>query len=279
MKIITDITQANIEDVKRLYDQAFNDEIEYREELFNSYLKNAKFFGVTEKNKLVMMTFFVPKRIFFLNDKRDAYLIFAVAVDKDYQNKGLMSKYLNKFIDDMNLYSDYIFIQSHNWDIYRNFDFLECTKLSKWTLRKDQFLKVDNISEKINYELINKININFLRAFDVSGFTYMTEKENKKYHKLYLKCGYQIIMSHKSYLIYSPQEQLVEKFAYLDLKDFIKLVSSLPYGTKINSYFKLDKRFFVPEDESTNFVKTKIFNNKKLDLNLENLDIYFLDNW
>lgn len=277
MKIITDITKVNIDDIKKLYDESFNDPIEYRDELFNNYLKNARFYGVTDKNKLVMMTFFIQKRIYFLDEKKDAFLIFAVAVDKNYQNKGIITKYLQKFISDMSLYSKLIFIQSENWDIYKKLDFIKCTETSQWILRKDQFLKVDNISEKINYELINKININFLKYNDILDFTYMTEKENKKYLKMYLKCGYEIIMSNKSYLIYSAKEKLVEKYAYLDLKDFIKLVSSLPYETKINSFLNLDKRFFVKQNEN-NIIKTKIFNNKGLELE-DNLNIYFLDNW
>ncbi|RXY96322.1 GNAT family N-acetyltransferase [Malacoplasma penetrans] len=274
MKIVKDIKEVDINQVKQLYDEAFNDEIEYREELINNYLKNSKFYGVVDKDQLVMITFFTPKRIYYKNQKHEAFLIFAVAVKKEYQNKKIMSKYLSKFIDEMKLFTDFIFIQSHNWDIYKHFDFVECTKFSKWILRKDQFLKFDNINEKTNYENINKINIQFLRDNNIDNFVYKTEKENKKYLKLYLKCGYQIIMSNRSYLIYDPKIKEIEKYAFFDQRDFIKLISSLPYETTINSYINLDKRFFVLKEESQ--IKTKICKTKSFD---KNEPIYFLDNW
>ena len=131
MKIIRDIKLVDINEVKQLYDEAFNDQIEYREELFNTYLNHAHFFGVTDQNQLVMITFFIPKRICYKGFKTDGFLIFAVAVKKEYQNKGIMRKYLPMFIDEMTLLSKYIFIQSHNWDIYKSFNFVDCTFVSQ----------------------------------------------------------------------------------------------------------------------------------------------------
>lgn len=271
MEIIRDLKDIEIEKVVDLYKKSFCDSKSYTDALFKNYVNNAVFFGVKDKSKLVMITFFIPKRIFLNNQKRQGYLIFSVAVDKDYQKKGIMTKYLKLFITELESHNNLFFIQSHNWNIYKNFNFVPVTNVSKWILRKDQFLKTDNKIEKTNFETINKININFLKMQNIKHFVYKTEKENKKYLKLYLADGFEILMSNKSYLIYSPQKKEVEKYAYLDLKDFIKLVSYLPYETVINSYIDLDKKFFVLKQDKK--VLTKMYSNEK------NNDIYFIDNW
>ncbi|MDE5767193.1 MAG: GNAT family N-acetyltransferase [Malacoplasma sp.] len=274
MEIIKDLKGIEINEVINLYKKAFNDSENYTEALFSNYIKNAIFFGVKDQDRLVMITFFIPKRIYINNQKKQGYLIFAVAVDKKYQKQGIMSKYLKLFINDLDDYDNLFFIQAHDWNIYKNFDFIPVTKITKWILRKDQFLKTDNKSEKINFETINKININFLKSQNINNFIYKTEKENKKHLKLYLADGYEILMSNKSYLIYSPEKKEIEKYAYLDLKDFIKLVSYLPYETSISSYIDLDKKFFVLKKEKEVFTKMHEKNKKEM-----NYDIYFLDNW
>ncbi len=275
MKIIKDISLIDINESKKLYDEAFNDPESYREKLYNTYLKNAKFFGVVnEENKLVMQTFFVPKRIVYQEMKMSGYLIFAVSVKKEYQNQGLMKKYLNDFIEDMKFYGDMIFIQAYNYDVYKSFDFLQCTSKKNWFLRKDQFLKVDNINEKIDFDLINKININFLKMNDIGNFTYKTEKENKKYLKLYYECGCEIKMSNKSYVVYDKEKNEIIEYGYLDLRDFIKLMSSFPFDTTITSILDFDKRFFTIKKEEYTFakaLKNKIFDGTE--------HIYFMDNW
>lgn len=272
MKIIKKLSEVDIEKVYELYDESFNDEIEYRKELFNTYLKYSKFFGVLDNDKLVMMTFFNPKRIYYKNTKMNSYLIFAVAVSKNYQKKGYMKKYLSQFIDEINIEQQPIFIQAYNWDIYKSFNFITCSSKSNWILRKDQFLKYDNILDKIDYDLINKINTIFLRNNQIENFIYKTEKENKKYLKLHKYCGNEIIMSNKSYVIWNKKENIIHEYSYIDLKDFIKLVSSLPYGTKIESLLPLDKKFFTKTEEAKPF--TKILKN-----NDEGTDIFFMDNW
>lgn len=277
MKIIRNLNETSIEKVKALYDEAFKDDLTYRDDLFKSYLNKSHFFGVIDEqnnNELVMMTFFNPKRILYLDQKLMGALIFAVAVKKEYQQKGYMKKYLNSFIEDMKFCVDMIFIQAYDWNIYKSFDFLECTSKSEWILRKDQFLKYDNIKEKIDYELINKINIGFINENNIENFIYKTEKENKKYLKLYLQCQCDIIMTNKSYVVYDKVNKKILEYAYLDLRDFIKLVSSLPYETIISSYLDFDKRFFV--QKKANFPFTKSLKNKIFDGTQK---IYFLDNW
>ena len=275
MKIIRDIKEIDIEQSKKLYDEAFNDPIEFRENLFNGYLNKARYFGVVdENNNLIMKTFFVPKRISYNGYKTTGYLIFAVAVKKEFQGKGIMKQYLGKFIHEMKLYTNFIFIQAYNYQIYKSFDFLEVTTKKDWFLRKDQFLKVDNIKQKIDFDLINKINNLYLEQNDIANFAYKTEKENKKYLKLYYDCGAKIIMSNKSYVVYDETENKVLEYAYLDLRDFIKLMSSLPFDTTITSILDLDKRFFTQKKDEYTF--TKLLRNDDFD---GTQNIYFMDNW
>lgn len=274
MKIIRNISDIELSKIENLYDEAFNDPINYRKLLLSTYLNKAKFFGVVENNELIMMTFFVPKRILFLEQKMTAYLIFAVAVKKEYQGKGIMKTYLNKFIEEMKFFADMIFIQAYNFDVYKSFDFLEITNLSQWFLRKDQYLKTDNLLDKIDYDLINKINIEFINIHNFENFAYKTEKENKKYLKLYHECGGKILMSNKSYIIYDEENKKVVEYAFLDLKDFIKVLSNLPFQTPICSYIDLDKRYFTQLKEK--YVFTKALKNKIFSGNEK---IFFLDNW
>ena len=185
MEINKDLKDIEIDKVINLYKNAFNDSQRYTDALFSNYIKNALFFGVKDKNNLIMMSFFIPKRIYLNNQKKQAYLIFAVAVDKKYQKQGIMTKYLQLFINELDIYGNLFFIQSHDWNIYKSLNFIPVTQTSKWILRKDQFLKADNKNEKINFETINKININFLKSQNINNFIYKTEKENKKYLKLY----------------------------------------------------------------------------------------------
>lgn len=274
MKIIRNINEVDIKQVRDLYHESFNDEKEYEEVLFNTYLTQSNFFGVVENNNLIMMAFFNPKRLLYNEEKLMSHLIFAVAVKKEYQKKGYMKKYLDLFIDDMKYVTDMIFIQAYNWDIYKSFDFLECTSKTQWILRKDQFLKVDNLREKIDFDLINKINIGFYNINNIENFIYKTEKENKKYLKLYYQCGCEIIMSNKSYVVFDKNNKKIMEYAYLDLKDFIRVVSSLPYETIIDSYLDFDKRFFVLKQDRT--THTKALKNKIFDGTQK---IFFMDNW
>lgn len=275
MKIVNNIKDVDIKQVNELYKESFNDPDEYQKALFESYLTHANFFGVVdEKNNLVMMAFFNPKRLLYQEEKLMSHLIFAVAVKKEHQGKGHMKKYLSQFIEDMKYVTDMIFIQAYNWDVYKSFDFAECTKKSQWILRKDQFLKVDNLKEKVDFDLINKINIQFYNINHIDNFIYKTEKENKKYLKLYYQCGCEIIMSNKSYVVYDKEAKKVLEYAYLDLRDFIKVMSSLPYETIIDSYLPFDKRFFVLKNE--NITHTKALKNKIFDGSQE---IFFMDNW
>ena len=51
MKIIRDIKEIDIEQSKKLYDEAFNDPIEFRENLFNGYLNKARYILFVSPNE------------------------------------------------------------------------------------------------------------------------------------------------------------------------------------------------------------------------------------
>lgn len=275
MKIIKSLNNIDIEKVIDLYKRSFNDPLNFVDLSFKLYLKDSDFFGLIDtknNDKLVMITFFNSKRVLYNNKKYKGCLIYSVAVDKKYQNKKIMTTYLPLFINEMKNEFDVFFIQAYNWDFYKNIETTDCNNKSKWILKKDQFLTPPDFLTKPNYILINKIYNDFIYKNKIKNFCYKTEKETKKYFKLYSELNSKIIMTKKSYAVYDFKNNEIIEYCYSDLKDFIKLVSSFKYDTKINSLISLDKRYFSLNEDFNVF--TKIIKNDNF-----SEEIYFKDNW
>ncbi|MCF0217975.1 MAG: GNAT family N-acetyltransferase [Malacoplasma sp.] len=277
MKIISDINSIGIQKVMDLYQSSFDDPPSFCNAFFNSYFNPKKdfYFGVVDNNYLVMNCFFLEKRVRFNNQNLKGYLIYGVSVDPNYQHQKIMTTNLLKFINQMQLNSQLIFIQANDWNIYKHIDFKSCFEINYYALKKDQFLKPIEVDHKINYDKINWIYNQFIKVNKIKNFYYKTSKENKKYLKLHQLVNAKIMCLNNSYLIYWEDEKEIIEYAYLNLKDFIYLVSLLPLDTKIRSYIELDKRFF--KSTQKNAIITKVYNSKFL--NNENQSIFSNDIW
>lgn len=228
---------------KKLYKDSFNDTDEFIELYFGSYAKNNhSWYGFNENNELIFMCWLNRKRIMINKTKEYAGLIVAVTTKKEFQGQGIMKSFFTKWLSDISLLYKHIFIQAYNWDIYKRYNFLPCTLKKIYRLKKDQFLKLDEIFSCTSYDLINEIYNNFIKKNNVINFSYRTLKENKLILKMFEAAGDQILHTKKSYVIVS--NSVVVEYGFLDLKDFIRLLSRLPFDTMIYTYINLDKRYF-----------------------------------
>lgn len=271
---IKDISKSDLLKIKQLYMNSFKeDNKQFVDAYFETYSKNVLFwYEKTEEQKIKMIASLSKKRLNINNQKYEAGLINSIAVNQEFRNQKVMTNFFHQWLTEIQNIYPFIFIQAYNWDIYKNFDFKPITYKSKWYLRKDQFLKSEPIYEKIDYELMNKVYLEFLKINKINNYTYKTSKEFKTYNKMIVLDNDKIIQTKKAWIIVS--NNVVEDFAFIDLKEFIKLISLLPLDTKISSYIDLDKRFFVKYDDKK--ITTKILNNKNtLDIN----DIYFNDSF
>ncbi|MGL4647620.1 MAG: GNAT family N-acetyltransferase [Mycoplasmoidaceae bacterium] len=265
MKLIRGFDNIDLAKVKKLYADSFQDANAFTDLYFTDYKKMYDLWTLWENEQLVLMTCLNKKRVVINNIAEKTGIIVAVAVDKQYQGKGIMKNFMNSFLDEAKLLYSHIFIQAYNWNVYKSWNFHVCTKKYKSRLKKDQFLKPVEISQKINFDKCNEIYNQYVKLNEFNNFTYRTNKENKLIMKMLLAAGDQIIHSQNSYLIFSKENGVID-YAYNDEKDFIRLLSSLPYDTPIWAHKILDKRFFNYLDEEK--IETKI-------LDEENLEVLF----
>lgn len=270
---IKDINKKDLLKIKKLYLDCFEDTKKYIDAYFGIYSKNVDFwYEKNENQKIKMIASLSKKRLIINNQKCEAGLINSIAVDTEFRNQKLMTNFFKTWLTEIQNIFPYIFIQAYNWDIYKNFDFIPITYKSEWILRKDQFLKPETIYQEIDYQLMNKTYLEFLKNNKIKNYVYKTSKEFKTYYKIIVLDNDRIIQSKKAWIIIS--NNVVEDFAFVDLKEFIKLISQLPLNTKILSYIDLDKRFFIQVSDKK--VSTKILKAKKaLDVD----DIYFNDSF
>lgn len=256
-------SDSEINNAKILYDKTFNDSKEFSDLFFSQYKKEFTIYGAYNNDKLIFITCLINKRIVINGEKEIAKFIVGVAVDESFRGKGIMKKYLKKIIEINSKFK--IFIQAYNWDVYKSFNFKPCSWKFLYTLRKDQILinKKDELLEKIDFNLINKIRNDFIKINKIVNFSYRTEKENKRILKMHIAGGDKIIMTKKAYAIISNNE-IIECF-YYETIDLIKLISNLENQLNIWSTKKMDKRFFTEHNKEK--IETKIFNN--------NIDILF----
>ncbi|MEG1353870.1 MAG: GNAT family N-acetyltransferase [Malacoplasma sp.] len=258
MTIKNSLNEDELKLAKELYKEAFNDTDAFIDLYFSSYAKNNNaWYGFNKDNQLVFMTWLNKKRIMLNDVKESAGFIVAVATKKEFQGQGIMKSFFAKWLNQISLLYKYIFIQAYNWDVYKSYNFSTCTIKKLYRLRKDQFLKLDEIFPITNYDLINEIYNNFVKRNGIENFSYRTSKENKLILKMFEAAGDKIIHTKKSYILLS--NNVVVDYAFLDLKDFIRLLSRLPFDTKIYSYIDLDKRYFNLLEETKE--ETKILDN------------------
>lgn len=251
------LNEEEITIAKKLYKDSFNDSDEFIDLFFGSYAKNNhSWYGFNENDELIFMCWLNRKRIMINKNKEYAGFIVAVATKKEFQGQGIMKSFFSKWLSDISLLYKHIFIQAYNWDVYKSYDFLPCTSKKIYRLRKDQFLKLDEIFTVTSYDLINEIYNNFVKKNNIENFSYRTLKENKLILKMFEAAGDKILHTKKSYLILS--HNVVVEYGFLDLKDFIRLLSRLPFDTKIYSYINLDKRYFNDLEEIK--IETKSLN-------------------
>ena len=268
---IKNISEKDLWKIKKLYLDCFDDNQEYVDAYFSTYSKNIYFWYEKDNNdEIKMIASLSKKRIVINSQKNEGGLINSIAVNKKYRNQKIMSNFFNKWLEELKNIFPYIFIQAYNWDVYKKFDFVPITYKSEWILRKDQFLKPIETYKKNDYELMNKIYIDFLRINNIKNYSYKTSKEFKTYNKMLLLDNDKIFQSKKAWIIVTNNG--IEDFAYTDLKEFIRLVSIFPQNTKILSYLNLDKRFFTQSSKKT--VTTKMLKTNNL---FEIDEIYFND--
>ncbi len=250
-------TEKEISDAKKLYDENFKDSESFSNMFFNQYKKEFVLYGSYQDDELIFMTCLVNKRIIINKEKEIAKFIVGVSVKESYRNKGIMKKYLQEIIENNSLYK--IFIQAYNWDVYKTFNFNPCSYKYSYTLRNDQILhkKKDELLDVIDYNLINRIRNDFIKINKIENYSYRTEKENKRLLKMHIAGRDKIIMSKRAYAIISNNE-IIECF-YYELIDLIKLISNLDNQLKIWSNLKLDKKFFIDNNEEK--IETKILDN------------------
>lgn len=257
------LNEEELKIAKKLYKESFNDTDTFIDLYFGSYAKNNhSWYGFDENNELIFMCWLNRKRVMINNNKENAGFIVAVATKKEFQGQGIMKSFFSKWLSDINLLYKHIFIQAYNWDVYKSYNFLPCTLKKIYRLRKDQFLKIDEIFMHTNYDLLNEIYNSFIKKNNIDNFSYRTLKENKLILKMFEAAGDKILHTKKSYVIFS--NNIIVEYAFLDLKDFIRLLSRLPFDTKIFSYINLDKRYFNDLEETK--IETK---------SLDGVDILF----
>ncbi|MGL5640531.1 MAG: GNAT family N-acetyltransferase [Mycoplasmoidaceae bacterium] len=264
MELKRGFENINLKKVQELYDKCFQDSKEFSDSFFGSYKKYYDLWSIWDGENVVLMTTLVKKRISQNGKKLRVGLIVAVAVNEKYRGRGIMRDFMNNFLNEVRPIYDQIYIQATNWDLYKSFGFHACTKKYKSRLKKDQFLKSNNLIEKPNYDKCNKIYNDYVKMMKYENFSYRTTKENKQIARMILNAGDRIIQSYDCY-IHISNNQVID-YAYKDFKNFMRLISTLPYDTVIWAHEILDKRFFNYLDEIK--IETKI-------LDKENLEVHF----
>ncbi len=249
-------TEEELKKAQNLYMDSFDDPKEFAQYFYNEYNNNCTHYGVfSDNHELVFITTITHKRIMKDGEQLKANFIVAVATKKEYQNQGIMHKYLLEIMDYHSSYEPF-FILALNWSYYDFLCFTSCGTKTQWYLREDQILhnKKEIPYQEINYDIINDIRNQFNHYQQYRCFSYRTKKENKKWLKMHLLGGDKIYHTKNAYLIIA--NGIVIEYGYYELIDFIKLLSNFEYGLLINSLIPFDKRYFCKKQDS-DFIETK----------------------
>ncbi len=265
MELNKGLGKVKLSQAKTLYKEAFDDSNAYIEVYFNEYMKNNDYYFIEKDNKVIFSCCNNKKRVYINNKKYEAAFIVAVSTKKEFQGQGLMKSVFQQWLDKLHQEYDYIFIQAYNWDIYKSYEFYPCTLKNTYELKNDQYLKPIEYTSDINYSKLTKIQNKFIKLNKFKNFSYKTTKENQQYYKmLKIEEEQRIAITHDAYIIFD-KNNIVYDFAFLDLKNFIRLLSNFKDNhLKIRSYLNLDKRYFKLISE--NKIDTKVYKHNKLDI-------------
>ena len=93
--------EKDMEALRRLWDEAFDDPEEYAEYYFNSICKNNRVLSAYMDGKLVGMIHLNPYTVNFQGIEKKAYYVVGVAVTMEMREKGIMKSMMNKALYDL----------------------------------------------------------------------------------------------------------------------------------------------------------------------------------
>lgn len=173
-------------------------------------------------------------------------------------NKEHFHIHLQEFLEMNEIIKNFVVLDPKIIDLQEFFPHKIVKEL--YYLRYDQFLNPTDVYDNNLFDRSLQIYNNFFRMNKIENWAYRTKKENKKIFKDYLKIEYEIYRSAFSYVV--VKNNFILEYAYEDFKDFMKLISRFPKGTKIESYQKIDKRHFTKSDGEIIIA----YSNKKINL-------------
>lgn len=233
---------------KKLYKQAFySDSDKFIDYYYKEKIKDNKILAYEENNEILSMAHLNPYKINFFKNIYKIYYIVAVATDIKHRRKGLMSKVISKFLNDM--YKEnkpFTFLLPENEAYYSPFDFV--------------FIN--------NYENIRLNNT----AFDIYNFQQQDLKELIKFSNTYLSKNYNAyILKDEDYFLRYLKEIQSENGFILIYKNKNKIIGFEAFW----GLDKLEKREALILNE---FSKKEITNKPAYMLRIINL-FEFLTNF
>lgn len=102
-----------IEQCKELYQEAFDDDVEFTELLFNTFFESSCRF-LSENGKIVSMLFAIDVTL----DSHKGKYIYAVATDKNMRGKGYMRILFNKIIDEFRDKYDFLCLKPMSENLF-----------------------------------------------------------------------------------------------------------------------------------------------------------------
>ncbi len=114
----------DIEALRNLWDEAFDDPEEYAEYYFGNICQKNKILSAYVNDKLVGMIHLNPYSVNFQGTEKKSYYIVGVAVSMEMREKGIMKSMMNKALSDLDEEGvEFVFLMPALEDYYNNLGF------------------------------------------------------------------------------------------------------------------------------------------------------------
>lgn len=176
-KLIYKYNDKDLKEIKKIWDDIFNDSVGFTNYYFNVVCKENRVFTVCDNNKVIGMIHCNPYKILINNTPADAVYVVGVAVLPEYRGKGIMKEMLKCVLNEMkNNGIKLAFLMPENENYYIGSGF--CKVISNYdykiiipTNAVEQNIittaPIDKMDEKEKNDLAIKINNYLASKYDI----------------------------------------------------------------------------------------------------------------
>lgn len=176
-------------ELKKMWQEIFEDKAEYINLFFDNMYKDEYCFIAIDNEKVVAMMYFLPATMVRKHEKIEGRYVYAVATDKNYRGRGIMSA-LESYASNVVALKGVEFLTlvpatESLFSMYEKIGYKTYEYHKKLEFNPHEYTRSDNVLiEKISFDSLDNLRQNFLNRFE--EYIYIDDNEYAKKELLFL---------------------------------------------------------------------------------------------